>query len=120
MSVTSRSATAEDIAKYHPDVTCSFRAWVFEVDGEPAGIIGVALSKPVAWLFSSIDEPLRPYLTDIRVWRVIHKTYSLLCGIRIPVMAIRDRNEKKSPQILKRMGFKFFDLIEGEPVYMRY
>lgn len=35
-------------------------------------------------------------------------------------MAVRDRTEKKSPHILKRMGFEFFDLIEGQPVYMRY
>lgn len=115
-----RTATAEDIARYHPELTCSFRAWVFVLDGEDVGIIGVALFRPVAWLFSSFDEKLRPHLQDIRVLRTIKKAHTVICGIRVPVMAVRDRNEKKSPHILKRMGFKFFDIIEGEPVYMRY
>jgi hypothetical protein len=80
----SRPATADDIRHFYPGVSCSFRAMVCEMDGERAGIIGIALARPVASVFTAFSEALRPYLRSLTVLR-------LLGGSRASLGLVRGR-----------------------------
>lgn len=115
--IVSRQATAEDVKKVHPDQGCSWKAWVCELEGEVVGVIGIALTRPVACIFCWFDEKLRPYLKSMTVLRLLKKVEMAARNNRLPVLAVRDRKEPKAPHILKRMGFQFEALIDGDAIY---
>lgn len=119
MTLASRPATTADVRAVFPDLTCSFRAMVCEMDGERVGLIGLALTRPAACLFCWFDERLRPYLKSLTVLRLLKRVDAWCRDSRAPVMAIRDRAEPKSPHILKRLGFQFYMLFDGDAVYRR-
>jgi hypothetical protein len=117
MMLRSRPATADDIRHFYPGVSCSFRAMVCEMDGERAGIIGIALARPVASVFTAFSEALRPYLRSLTVLRLLRWLKGLLGACKGPVFAIRERGERQAVTILKRLGFRFWGLVDGDAVY---
>ena len=120
--IVARPATRADVDRWYPGETCSFRAQVVEVDGKPAGIIGLSLTRPIATLFSAFDEPLRPHLRSMTVLRLIRWAGDLCSAHRLPVMAIVDPDEghtETAPKMLARLGFERVDTVDGTQ-YWRY
>jgi len=122
MRITSRGATAADVALFYPEMTSpgcapSFRAWVAELDGEPKGIIGVALLRPIACLFSTFSEALRPYLRHPAVLRLIKKAEAVVKASRTRVWAVAQEDEPTAPHILERLGFKRLGDVDGDVIY---
>lgn len=119
MRLTSRPATRADVDHFYPGVTCSFRAFVCEMDGHPAGIIGIALKRDDPSIFCTFDERLRPHLRCLTVLRLLKWLDRELSRRRGPVFAVRERGEREAVRILKRLGFSFFDVIDGDAIYWR-
>lgn len=113
----SRAATRADIKAFYPDITTSFKAWVCEMDGEAQGIIGVALSRPFACMFSTFKEPLRPYLKSMTVMKLIKKAEAAVKASRVPVRAIAEKTEPTAPGILERLGFEYAGEADGDDIY---
>lgn len=120
MKLTARPATRADIARWHPEASCSFRAWVCEVDGMPAGIIGVSLARPAATLFSVAEPELRPFLKSMTVLRLIKQAQSACLATRLPVFALVDPDEgyaATAPAILTRLGFEEAGEADGSIIW---
>lgn len=117
MRLNGRPATAADIEHFYPGMTSSFRAWVCEMDGEPQGIIGVALLRPIACFFSSFREVLRPYLKHPAVLRLIKNAQAAVRAIRAPVWAIAQDDEPTAPAVLERLGFRHLGELDGDVIY---
>jgi hypothetical protein len=118
LNLTSRPATAADIAEFYPTMTSSFRAWVAELDGRPEGIIGIALLRPIACLFSTFRDALKPYLKHPAVLRLIKKAQAAVKACSAPVAAAIDPEEPESPKILTRLGFKPCGWVDGHEMYL--
>ena len=119
MNLRSRPATIDDVKAVFPEQSCSFKALACEMDGERVGVIGIALKRPTPCVFCWFDERLRPHLRSMTVMRMVKKLDDWLAGITVPVAAIRDRKERNAVHILKRLGFEFYGLHEGEAIYVR-
>ena len=117
MKLTTRPATAEDVARFYPEHSASFRAWVAEIDGVVKGVIGIALYRPVSCLFSVFDEELRVHLKRPAILRLIKLVESVVKRSRLPVRAVAEPTEPTAPDILKRLGFEYLDDIDGDAVY---
>lgn len=117
MNLTARPATVADVKLFYPDMACSFRAWVCELDGEVQGIIGVALMRPVACMFSIFREPLRPHLRHLTILRGIKRAQAAVQASRVPVLALAEPGEPTAPGILKRLGFEHVGLFDEGDVY---
>lgn len=117
MSVTTRAATADDISLFYPDLTASARAWVAELDGKPEGIIGIALLRPIACLFSRFNEVLRPWLRHPAILRLIKKAQAACAETRLQVIAGAEPDEPTAPGILERLGFVPVGEIYGDRIY---
>jgi len=104
--LTTRPATSSDVRAFYPDQTCSFRAWVAELDGEPKGIIGLALTRPAANMFSTFHEELRPHLKAMPILRLIKRAEAAVKESRTPVLALAEPGMATAPAILERLGFK--------------
>ncbi|MBO9380023.1 hypothetical protein GG804_24965 [Sphingomonas histidinilytica] len=115
--VTSRPATAGDIAFFYPNLCATVRAWIIELDGIAVGVIGIALSRPSHSIFSTFDEALRPHLRSMAIMRTIKRLEGYVERARGPVLAVRERNERQSVHILKRLGFRFYAIVDGDAVY---
>ena len=119
MMLNTRPATRADIARWHPQASCSFRAWVCEVEGEAAGIIGVSLDRP-ATLFSVVEEPLKPHLRTLTVLRLIKQAQDVCRQSRVPVFALVDAQEgyaETAPAILSRLGFEEVGECDGSRIW---
>lgn len=118
MTITTRAARAEDIAEFYPEYRrYSFRAWVAELDGKAEGIIGLALIRPVACLFSKFNEALRPWLRHPAVLRLIKKAEAACRASGTVVLAGAEPDEPESPKILARLGFEPVGELYGDQVY---
>lgn len=115
--IATRPATREDVLRYYPEQTASFRAKVCELDGKPVGIIGLALTRPFACLFSAFDEALRPYLKSLTVLRLIKWVEGVVRACKRPVRAIAEPTEPTAPKILQRLGFVFLEHNDGDDIY---
>jgi hypothetical protein len=87
------------------------------MDGEPMGIVGVALLRPVACMFSTFKEPLRPYLKHPAVLRLIKKAQNAVRASQVPVWAAAEPDEPTAPKILERLGFRPLGMIGGDNVW---
>jgi hypothetical protein len=112
-----RPARAADVAQFYPDITCSFRAWVAELDGEPKGIIGVALLSPIACMFSAFAPELRPHLKRPAVLRLIKKAEGAVKASPVPVWAVAQEDEPTAPGVLERLGFIHLGEMDGDTIY---
>lgn len=117
MTLRSRPATAADIQRFYPGLSASVRAWVCEVDGQPAGIMGIALMRPAHSIFSIVTDELRPHLGSIVVGRMTKRLGAAIARCRAPVLAVRERGEPKAAHLLKRLGFRFHMLLDGDAIY---
>lgn len=118
MTLTARPATAADIAGLHPGAQgVSYRAWVCELDGEKAGVVGLALTRPRACLFCWTDERLRPHLKSPTVLRLLKKAEAAFKTRGLSVYAIREKSEPKAAAMLTRLGFEPFGEVDGEEVW---
>ncbi len=117
MRLVSRPATPDDVRHYYPDITSSFRAWVCEMDGERRGIIGLALTRPVACMFSTFDEELRPYLKSLTILRLIKQTEAAMKAGKVPVRAIAEALEPTAPAILRRIGMAYIGTHENDDIF---
>jgi hypothetical protein len=116
--ILTRPARADDVARLHPEVAgVSYRAWVAELDGKPAGVIGLALTRPRACLFCGFDETLRPHIGSPTVLRLLKKVETMFKARGLPVFTIRDRNEPKAQALLDRLGFEYVGDVDGDAVY---
>jgi hypothetical protein len=113
-----RPAKIEELARIHPEaVGTSYIAWTAELDGEPAGSIGLALTRPRACLFCGFDEALRPYLKSMPILRLLKKVERTMKMRGAPVYAIRDRNEPQAERILTRLGLVPAGEVDGDEVW---
>ena len=118
--LTARPATRADIERWHPEASCSFRAWVCEVDGMPAGIIGLSLDRPAATLFSVTEEALVPHLRSLTVLRLIKQAQAACSDCRLPIFALVDPSEgyaDTAPVILTRLGFSEVGEHDGSIIW---
>jgi hypothetical protein len=99
-------------------MTCSFQAWAVDVDGECEGVIGMSLTRPYRCIFVSFNEVLRPYLNSVKVMKLVKKLHGCIVESRLPVRAIRQKDERNAVHILKRLGFKFECLCDGDAIYI--
>lgn len=99
------------------NVGASYRAWACELDGELAGVVGLALTRPRACLFCWFDERLRPHLKSVAVLRLLKKVEALIHERGLPVYAIREADEPKAARILERLGFVPFGEVDGDEVW---
>lgn len=116
--MTVRAATAQDVNQFYPDVTASFRAWVAEVEGEVQGIIGLALTRPYACIFSAVNEPLKPLLKTMPILKLIKRVEALFKARGLPVLAIAEPDLMTAPAILQRLGFEYLQEVDGDEVYV--
>lgn len=116
-AVTTRPAQAADIAHFYPDLGTSVRAWIIELDGVMVGIVGIAMCRPTHSIFSTFDEALRPYLKRLSVLRLIKRLQTYVEAAKGPVLAVREPGERQSAHLLKRLGFRFHALVEGDAIY---
>jgi hypothetical protein len=117
MTVVVRPARPEDVKRYYPDLSVSFKAYVAEVDGEPDGFIGLALTRPIACLVSATGDRLKPHLKSMPVLRAIKQMQEICSAHKGRVMAICDPDMATSPAILKRLGFRPALVVEGQDIY---
>lgn len=118
MSLALRPATRADVDRWHPGETCSFRAWVAELDGVPAGIVGLSLTRPVATLFSAFDDALRPHLKRPACIRAIKLAERACRESRGKVAALCSPDEPTAPALLERLGFEPWGVVDGDDVWM--
>ena len=120
MTLTARPATRADILCWHPEASCSFRAWVCELDGEPAGIIGLSLARPTPTLFSVVEPELKPFLRSITVLKLIKQAQAAVTESRLPVFALVDPKEgyaATAPAMLTRLGFEQVGEHDGSAIW---
>lgn len=117
MTLAARPATAADVKAFYPEMTSSFRAWVCEIDGEVQGIIGVALLRPIACMFSMFREPLRPHLRSLTVLRLIKKAEAAVKASKVPVRAVAEPGEPTAPAMLERLGFEYAGRVDSDEIY---
>lgn len=116
--IVTRPATASDVAGLHPEVSgSSYRAWAVDLDEQPVGVIGLALTRPRACLFCAFDEALRPYLKSMPVMRLLKNVEIMFKARGLPVFAIREPNEDKAAGMLERLGFEYIGDVDGDQVY---
>jgi hypothetical protein len=111
-----RPARQSDLPDCHPQGT-SYMAWAVDFEGEPAGVIGLALTRPRACLFCTFDERLRPHLKSLTILRLVKKVEAAFKGRGLPVYAIREKDEPKASAMLKRLGFEPAGELDGHEFY---
>jgi hypothetical protein len=79
----------------------TLRAIVIRVNGEPAGIIGLAKEPDRDRAFSEYRPSLAPHLRTIPVLRAIKEFMTWVHASRVPVYAVAE-----NPVLLQRLGFK--------------
>lgn len=117
MRITGRAATAADVKQFYPELTASVRAWVCEIDGKAEGIIGIALLRPVACMFSTYREALRPHLRHPAVLRLIKRAQIAMRSMGATVWAAAEPDEPTATRILARLGFNLLGEFEGDVIY---
>lgn len=117
--ISTRPAKPSDIANLHPEaVGVSYRAWAIDLDDEPVGVIGLALTRPRACLFCAFTETLRPHLRSMPVMRLLKRVELVFKARRAPIFAIRERDEPKAAAMLERLGLRHVGEHEGDEVWM--
>lgn len=117
VALKARPATAADVKLFYPEITASFRAWACDIDGEPQGIIGLALTRPAACMFSTFEEPLRPHLKSLTVLRLIKRAEMTVKASLVPVLAIAEPNEPAAAGMLERLGFEHLGRFDDDEIY---
>lgn len=117
MTIHVRPARNDDVQKYYPDNRASFRAWVAELDGDVAGIIGLIMSRPIACAVSTFSEELRPYLRSMPVLRAIKKLHLACREYNGVIVAVAEPTEQAAEDSLARFGFIECGESHGQTIY---
>ena len=119
MRLTTRPAKASDIECYPEYAGVSLKARICEVEGEPAGIIGIAFTRPYPSIFSDVSGVLRPHLKKLTVLRLVKWLKDEVEARRVAVRAFAEENEPTAPRVLAHLGFEPVGDYEGQMVYER-
>lgn len=115
--LTWRYATRDDLAAFYGEAPReTLRAVVIVLDGQPAGVIGLALGRENARFFSDVREELQPHLKRMPVLRAIKAVMAHVTAYRGPVLAVRDPIPG-SEQLLRRLGFELVDVQDVGEIY---
>jgi hypothetical protein len=102
MTITWGDASAADIDEFYGDRPGeSMHAIIVRVDGQPAGIIGVAIERARLRAFSEYKPELEPHLKSIAALRAIKAAQKMFAASRLPLFAVCDG----SAALLVRLGF---------------
>ncbi|MGE4077403.1 MAG: hypothetical protein AB7F22_17745 [Reyranella sp.] len=93
------------------ETTRSFVVWL---DGQPAGVIGVAISRGYATLFSDISPALEPHLRSMPVMRAVRAAITMAKRTGLTLMAFAEQCGGEA--ILQREGFE----ADSEPGWWRW
>lgn len=108
--IANRPATAADAALFwgrNPPV--AIRAWVLDVDGEPAAIAGYFLNGTHAVMFSDIREGAT--IPKMTVWR---ESAALMERMTLPAICVATGS---SGRFLKRLGWRWIGASAAGDVY---
>lgn len=104
-----RLATERDVRDYYGRLPSeTLRAAVITLDGEVAGIIGVARSAYSARFFSEHKPELEPYLSSVAVWRAVKAALRFVDESQTVVYVV-----SSDERMMRRLGFQRVPGIEG-------
>jgi hypothetical protein len=105
-NLASHPATAADItAFYGESQRMTIKALVVTLDGEQAGLIGLASQGRCARFFSEFRPELREHLKSMTCLRTIKAAMEFVKASRLPVYALAQCDENEARKILTRLGF---------------
>jgi hypothetical protein len=114
-----RPATALDIERLYQKANDeTLRAWVMDVDDEPAAIGGVSFTAdghPL--IFSRLTDKIRPY--KLAIFKGARLLLQRLALRRYPMFAVADPGEATSRNLLAYLGMKLVT-CEGEYAIYRF
>jgi len=119
MKLTTRPASIRDIERYPEYAGVSLKARICEVEGEPAGIIGIAFTRPYPSIFSDVSDALRPHLKKLAVLRLVKWLKEEVKARRVAIRAFQEESEPTAPTVLKYLGFEPIGKFEGQMVWER-
>lgn len=100
--LTYRFATAADLTRFYGELPRqTIRAVVVLLNGEPAGVIGLARDGGCAKFFSEYRPEVEPHLRRFEVLRAIKLAMSLVESSTTEVYAVRE----EGTDVLPRLGF---------------
>lgn len=101
-----RPATALDIERLYDKVNGeTLRAWVMDVDDEPAAIGGVSFTaEGYPLIFSRLTDRIRPY--KLAIFKGARLLLKRLGASRYPMFAVADPEESTSRNLLDYLGLK--------------
>lgn len=100
-----KPSTAEDVAAFFPELTCTVRAWSCFYKGELACVAGVAITPSLMLAFMQIKQGVvAPKMT---IWRGALVIWEKIKALGYPrLYAVADESLWTAPQFLERLGFK--------------
>ena len=105
-NLTYRFATESDLRRFYGELPRqTLRAVVILLDGEPAGIIGLARDAGCEKLFSEAKPELEPHLRRFEVLRAIKLAMTLVESSKCDVYAVRE----EGTDVLLRLGFEHIE-----------
>lgn len=106
--LTYRFATESDLRQFYGELPRqTIRAVVVLLDGEPAGVIGLARDGGCAKLFSEYKPEMQHHLRRFQVLRAIRLAMTLVESSISEVYAVRE----EGTDVLLRLGFEH---VEGD------
>ena len=81
----------------------SFKGYVALLKGRVVGIAGLSFQTEAMLLFSDLKDEMRPYKSDI--WKAIGLLGEMVEKTHYPVVAVANKNEKRSEELLTKLGF---------------
>ena len=107
--VITRFARASDLERFYGrKLPGTVRAYIAELDGEVAGVIGVIREYNYGKFFADFKPELEPFLKSVTIMRTIKAALRFCDEYRGPVISVAEHAE--GCRILTRLGF---DHLEG-------
>jgi hypothetical protein len=101
--LTYRFATAADLTRFYGELPRqTIRAVVVLLNGEPAGVIGLARDGGCAKFFSEYRPEIEPHLRRFEILRAIKLAMTLVKSSSTEVYAVRE----EGTNVLLRLGFE--------------
>jgi hypothetical protein len=102
--VTFEPATIEHAKEFYGDqYRKSFKGYSALIGGKVVGMGGLAYEKGQILLFSDMKDELRPHKKEI--WKAIDILDDLVKKTKSPVVAVASNKEKRSEELLTKLGF---------------
>lgn len=94
----------------------TFKGVTFFLDGAPAGMAGVTYADGYYIVFSEIRENVK--VSKATIYRCALAFVETLKTLDAPVYAVKSKIFPFASNFLERMGFKLYDTIEGQEIYL--